>query len=185
MRKLYIALTIILLFVAIAPAQDLGLNAIAPKVGVLFPESPWDTGFLFGAKVNMGELSENLELQPFALYWTAGASEFGVDLSLSNIQIGGDVVYFLPNVQGLYAGGGISINFLSFDFALPSFFNPFTGQTEGGTTSESETRIGFGLVGGYEIPVGDNWAFVEAKYHIISDFNTFEIEVGYFFDLTR
>ena len=184
MRKMYVALTIILMFAAIAPAQDIGFHAIAPKVGVLFPEDPWDTGFLFGAKVNMGELSENLELQPFALYWTSSTDLFGIDLSLTNIQIGGDVVYFLPNVEGLYAGGGLSINFLSFESGA-TFFNPFTGQTESVTEDVSDTKIGFGLVGGYEIPVGDNWAFIEGKYNIISDFNTFEIEVGYFFDLTR
>jgi hypothetical protein len=183
MRKMYVVLAVILMFAAIAPAQGIGLHAIAPKVGVVFPQD-WDMGFLFGAKANLGEISEDLELHPFALYWTAGSDEFGIDLSLSNIQIGGDVVYFLPNVEGLYVGGGLSINFLSFE-AGATFFNPFTGQTESITADESLTRIGISPVAGYEIPVGDNWAFVEVRYNIISDFNAFEIEVGYFFDLSR
>jgi len=180
MRKLFVVLVVIFMFAAIAPAQDIGLHAIAPKVGVLFPESPWDTGFLFGAKANLGELSENLELMPFALYWTSGYSEFSVDLALTNIQIGGDVHYFLPNIESLYVGGGISINFLSFEFP---FVNFITGEST--TESTSDTKFGFGFLAGYEIPMGDSYGFIEGKYNIISDFNTFEIEVGYYFPLSK
>jgi len=180
MRKLFVVLVLIFMIAAIAPAQDLGLYAIAPKVGVLFPEGDWDTGFLFGAKANLGELSEDLELMPFALYWTAGYDEFGLDFSLSNIQIGGDVHYFLPNIEGLYVGGGLSLNFVSSEY--PSF-NLIT--LEETTESDTETKIGFGFLAGYEIPMGDSYGFVEGKYNIISDLNTFEIEVGYYFPISK
>jgi hypothetical protein len=167
-------------------ASDIGFHALAPKAGILFPSTDnieYGVGFNFGAGADLGELTDNLKLVPFLAYWTVSGNVEGadqVDVSVSNFQIGGDVQYYLENVKGLYFGGGISINFKSISIDYPPEVSQFLG---GSSASDSETDFGLGLLGGYEIPVGKNTGFVQAKYNIISDLNTFEINVGMWFDL--
>ena len=159
-------------------AGDFGLFQVGGKAGLILPEDPWDTGFFLGGTANIGELADNMELFPVLAYWSTGTDQFGTDLSLSNFQIGVDLHYYLENVEGLYVGGGIGINFVSSEF---SYTDPFTGQTF--TSDGSSNEFGIGVLGGYEIPLGDNTGFVEAKYNIISDLNTLEIAFGILFDL--
>jgi len=172
--------TIILLslcFITLASAQDLGLKQVGGKLGVVFPKA-WDTGFEIGATANMGELTDNLELFPVLSYWSFGAEVFSVDVSGSNFQVGADVHYLIENVEGLYVGGGLSLNFFSTEVGV---FNPITQQTV--TASGSTTEFGFAILGGYQMPIGDYTGFAEAKYNLISGFNTFEICVGILFDM--
>jgi opacity protein-like surface antigen len=182
MKKLSILLVFFVVcgLIANASAADFGLYSVGARGGILLPEDPWDTGFFIGGTANIGELTDNLELHPILTYWSTGYSFEGVDLdlSLSNIQVGGDVHYYLENVEGLYVGGGISLNFVSAEFATVNFF---TGESI--TESSSDTDFGFDILGGYEIPFGDNTGFIEARYNIISDLNTFEIGVGILFNL--
>ena len=182
MKKLLTILSIVLAFGFITniSAAELGLKAIAPQVGLVMPEDPWDTGFHVGAKANMGELTEGLGLYPYVGYWSSGYSysylAASEDISLSNIQIGADAHYHLADVEGLYFGGGVSLNFLKMD--IPTV-DPFTGQAT--TISDSNTEFGIGLLAGYELPIGSNLGFVQGKYNIISDFNTLELTVGIYF----
>jgi hypothetical protein len=185
MKKFFV-LTILALIMAysVVSAGDLKLNSIGPKLGLIMPEDPWDTGLLIGARADLGELFTNAKLMPFAQYWSSGYEFVNEDISLSNIQIGADLGYFIESVQGLYLGGGLSINFLSVDVPGVTVNTPLGPVTSGGG-SDSETKFGIDLLGGYQIPIGKNTGFVEAKYNIISDFNTFEIGVGLLFDLAK
>jgi hypothetical protein len=155
---------------------DLGLKSIAPQVGLIFPKSPFSTGFEIGAIANMGEFSPGFGLFPFITYWHAGGSEFGTDVSFSNFQIGGDVQYYFKEAPGLFAGAGLSLNFES---VSTEFSDPFLGTYSG---SASETNIGFGILAGYEMPIDKYKGFVKAKYNLISDANTFELVVGLYFN---
>lgn len=178
MKKLYIVVAFVLALsvTAAAVAQDLGLKGIAPKVGLVLPEDPWNVGLFLGASADMGEITDNITLNPFVAYWNSGYDISGYSLNLSNIQIGADAHYMFPDIEGLYAGGGLSLNILSFE--TPNFFGM------DGTTSTSDTEIGIGLKGGYMMEVGDMLGFAEAKYNIVSNFNTLDLAVGIYFDLT-
>jgi hypothetical protein len=184
MKNLLTILLLILAFgmISTSSAQGLSLKAIAPQVGLVMPEDPWDMGFHVGAKVNMGELSDNLGLYPFVGYWSSKYSydylDLSEDISLSNIQIGADVHYHIASAKGLYVGGGLSFNILSVDVPV---YNPFTGNVT--TESDSESKIGIGLLAGYELPLGSNLGFIQGKYNIISDLNTLELTVGMYFNL--
>jgi hypothetical protein len=158
-------------------AQGLSLKAIAPQVGVIFPEDPFDTGFQIGAKANLGELTQNLALLPYLNYWSTGGGEGTYDWSLSNFQIGADVHYGITNVKGLYVGGGLSINFISTE---ATWDDPYLGSY---SESTSSNEIGIDLLAGYEFPLAGKTAFVEGKYDIISDLNTLVLNVGLYFDL--
>ena len=186
MKKLFTIMLLVLAFgfVTSSSAQGLGFKAIAPQIGLVMPEDPWDMGFHIGAKINMGELTKDLGLYPFVGYWsskyTYDAFDLNEDLKLSNIQIGADVHYHIASMEGLYVGGGLSFNMLSIEF--PSY-NPFT--LESTTESDSESKIGFGLLAGYEMPFGSTTGFVQGKYNIISDLNTIELTVGMYFNLGK
>jgi len=186
MKKLTAILLLVLAFglITTSSAQGLSLKAIAPQLGLVMPEDPWDMGFHIGAKANLGEVAQGFGLYPFVGYWSSkysySAADLSEDLTLSNIQFGADVHYHLANVQGLYVGGGLSLNILSIDF--PSY-NYATGDYT--TESDSETKFGIGLLAGYEMAFGNNLGFVQGKYNLISDLNTLELTVGLYFNLAK
>lgn len=183
MRKLLVVL-VLFGFTGFLSAQNLGLNSITPKVGIISPEDPWDTGFFIGAEADMGEVYENITLHPTVGYWSSGY-ELGlgttnVDLTMSNFQIGADGHFKIENVKGLFVGGGLSLNFLSVE---SGFINPFTGQST--TSSASDTEIGFNVLSGYEFAVSNFAAMAFAKYQIISNLNTLQIGIGITFDMSK
>lgn len=179
MRRLFLvtALVVSVSFSSQLSAADLGFKGIAPKIGIIMPEGSWDTGFMGAVAVDMGEITNNLNLFPLLGYWSS-KYDFGTDkITLSNFQIGADVHYSIKDVKGLYAGGGLSLNFISWD--IPGYSIYFPGE------SLSETKFGLDFLAGYMIPVGSLLGFAEAKYNLISDFNTFEITIGVYFDMAK
>jgi hypothetical protein len=194
MKKIAVLLMLVLAFglVANVSAQDIGFYSVGGKVSLLLPEEPWGTGFALGAVANLGEITQNLQLVPSIDYWFSTYDhdiEGAESYSMNNLQISGDVHYLLEDVEGLYFGGGMSLNFTSWEH--PSFdiiFDPGTGLPVGSSStkgSESKFKVGINLLGGYEMPIGKNTGFAEAKYNVIGSFNTFELCVGMFFDLNK
>ncbi len=183
MRKISLLLIILVLLVSFTGtsfSKGLGLKAVAPQIGIIFPESPFSTGFNIGAVANMGEFYKNIGLYPGLFYWSAGGDQSGIDVSFSNFQIVGDVHYYTEDLEGFFAGLGLSLNFLSFK---SEFTEPITRQTF--DFSESYTRVGLGLFVGYEMPISKYTGFVKGKYELISDFNTFKIDIGLYFDVGK
>ena len=110
-----------------------------------------------------------------------GASS--LDASASNFQIAVDVQYYLKDVEGLYFGGGLSLNFKSVTIDYPPEVAAFLGES---SSSGSETDVGFGLLGGYEMPINKKTTgFAHLKYNIISDLNTLAIVFGVWFDMAN
>jgi hypothetical protein len=157
-------------------SADLGFKAAGAKVGMIIPASPWDVGFMVGGTSDMGELMDNLSLFPSLSYWNSGYSYGSYKLNLSNFQIAGDVHYYFKEVKGLYAGGGLSLNFITMQF--PSF--SYYGATSN-SYSETSTNVGIAFLGGYEMDISGFRAFAEAKYNLISDLSTLELVIGMYF----
>jgi hypothetical protein len=169
MKKLIVIMLIILSLTSISSAVGLKLEAVAPQIGVLFPEDPWETGFEIGAIANMGEFYQNIGLYPLVNYWTTGG-----DISFSNFQLGADVHYKTEDLKGFFAGLGLSFNFVS-----------VSTEILGVSYSDSEFDVGLGLFAGYEMPIDKYTGFVKGKYNLISDVNTFELVIGLYFDVGR
>lgn len=193
MKKIFVLMAVVLILSLSLPASaaNMGLKRVNGQVGILFPStSGIDYGFSLslGAGADFGEITDNLILVPNLSYWIMNAnppgSLSGADFSASNFQIEVDVQYYLKDVKGLYFGGGPSINFTSISTEYTVTY-PFIGtQTYGG--SASDTKIGLGLLGGYETMVGNSLTgFAQAKYNIVSDVNTFAIIVGVWFDVNK
>jgi hypothetical protein len=142
----------------------MGFKAVAPQIGLMVPEDPFNTGFDVGAVVNLGEFYPNIGFYPGLLYWYGGG-----DISLSNFQITADIHYKIREFEGFYTGIAPTLNFLSSKF-------------EGGG-SDSETRVGIGFFLGYEMPIQKNLAYAKVKFDLVKNLTTFKIDIGYFFDL--
>ena len=134
-----------------------------------------------GAVANFGEFYKGIGFYPGLLYWYAGGDYSGVDVSFSNFQITLDVHYKTKDLEGFFAGLAPSINFTSSKVELP----PEIVQYAGGSTSVSDTKVGIGFFIGYEMQIEKNTAFAKAKFDIISDLNTFKIDLGYYFDIGK
>ena len=183
MRKILLFIVVILLissFSSNAFGQKLGLKAIAPQIGIIFPEDPYSTGFNLGAVANLGEFYEGIGFYPGLLYWYAGGDFSGVDVSFSNFQITLDVHYKTKELKGFFGGLSPSINFVSAKVDIPQF-----GTFGGGSASVSDTKVGIGFFIGYEMQIEKNTAFAKAKFDIISDLTTFKIDLGYYFDIGK
>lgn len=181
MKSLFVIILVVVFAVLPASAQKLGYNGFSVHGNLVFPEDH-NLGFGAGGSVNMGELSDGIYLIPNANFWTASWDVFD-DGRSTNIAIAGDVRYYLDRKpQGAYFGGGLSINFLSFsyDYTGPVWTGTgYTNQTQ--TYDDSETKIGFHPLAGYVFELSGTQVFVEAKYLLISDWNTFKISFGAIF----
>jgi len=186
MRKIFVLMAIALVLSLSIPASaaDMGLKRLNGQLGLLFPSTPnlsYGVGFLIGAGADLGEITDDLHLVPSLSYWilspeVEGYESSAVDVSASNFQIAVDVQYYLKDVKGLYFGGGLSLNFNSASIEYQG--------TELG--SGSGTDVGLGLLGGYEMPINKSTTgFAHLKYNIISDFNTFAIVFGVWFDMKK
>ncbi len=178
LMKRFLLLIAIVLVLSTNPAQaQLGFHSINPQISVVLPENH-DLGFGAGVSADMGEVTSNLHLAPFAHYWTAGWENYD-DGSTSNIALGADVRYALDNLApGFYAGGGLSINFVSSEW---EYDNPFTGGKE--TVDNSDTEIGFSGLAGYEMMMGNNSFFGEVRYNSVDVFDNFQFIVGMKFNM--
>jgi len=191
MKKIFTLMVIALVLSLSIPASaaDIGLKRLNGQLGLLFPSTEgltYGVGFQLGAGADLGEITDNLHLVPSLSYWIMspdieGAEDVsGYDASASNFQIAADVQYYLKDVQGLYVGGGLSLNFksVSIDYNITGFGS--------GSASDSETSVGFDLLAGYEMPINKTTTgFAHAKYNIISDLNTFAIVFGVWFDMKK
>lgn len=174
-------ITLFLMFAVLcstAFAGNIGLKSIMPKVGLAMPENG-DATFYLGVGANMGEITDNLDLVPFLGFWSNGESNSYYEWSYSDFQVGADVHYGIESIDGLYAGGGLSLNF--FTTKLESKYDdPYYGNLDSSTT---DTKIGFAVLSGYELPIAGKVAFAEVKYSLVDYFNTLEITIGVNFDL--
>jgi hypothetical protein len=192
MKKIFALMVIVSVLALTLPASasDMGLKRINGQVGLLFPSgldnADYGVSFLLGAGVDVGEITDDLHLVPSLSYWIIsvepeGGTPEGFDISASNFQIAVDLQYYLKDVKGLYFGGGLSLNFKSISWDVPAQYAQFFPSG-----SDSETDVGFGFLGGYELPFNKTTTgFAHLKYNIISDLNTFAIVFGVWFDMKK
>ena len=184
MRFLFVVLTVVV-FSTVLPfsqvsAQTIEYSGFNVFLGAVIPED-WDTGFNIGAGVCLGEVLESIFLYPSLSYWEATSGDLGSaseDAGLSNISVAVDAHYHFTGTQeGLYTGTGISYNILSWDYAYSAYVpHRVTYWAE-----DSDQKIGFQPLVGYNMDFDRFSGFVELKYNLISDFNTVQLSLGALF----
>jgi len=177
MKKL--TFLILVFAVSFAFSADLGLYQAGPTVGLIMPEDPFEMGFQIGAKANIGTVFEDkVGLFPVVNYWASSYEDYD-DSKLSNFKIGVDGHYDLSETfDGLYAGAGVAINIVSTEFTVK-----YAGYQN--SYDDSDTEFGISVLVGYNLILSEKPVFVEAKFDIIDELNTFGIKAGMFFDLNK
>jgi len=170
-RKIFLSVILLFSFIrepASAYAQDLGLESIAPQIGITYAPNTEEKGLMTGIYTNFGELSEGIEIYSALSYWYAEKD----DHSRSAIQFSTDVKYFFAATSGFYVGGGLSINYES-------------EKSDGNSDKETNFRPGGALVLGNEQFFGKNIWFIQLKFDAVSDYKAISLSTGLFFDLYR
>lgn len=112
-----------------------GLHGFEVSGGVTSP-SEFDTGFILGANVDLGEIYDDLRLYPGIFYSTADVDGLFGSVSVDVLAVGADVRYFFePDLLGWYAGGGPYVHSYSYSASGVDF---------GGVSA-----VGLVAVGGY------------------------------------
>ncbi len=149
----------LVLLPVVAEAASPTVAAFGPRVGVSIDPDQLVVG---------GQLS----LQEFAPHWSFDPNlELGFGDDMTVIALNLDAYYHL-RLSGSdwrpYLGGGLGVNFLSWDAPL-------------GLHDRSDTEIGLNLVAGFAIPAGsgDHW-FTELRFGV-GDVPTLKIVGGFNF----
>lgn len=176
MKRILVVLALIATLSSATFAQGLGFHGVAAQAGLVLPmETNWTAGLALGAKVNMGQVADNLTLLPIIQYHMPG---FDVpagagDATVSVFVIGADVHYAI-NDQ-FYAGGGLNYNSITLEYKWDA---PFFGTT---TIDGSTSEIGFSALGGYNLNLAGYPAAIEARYNIVSNYNSLVATLNVFF----
>ncbi len=156
---------------------DLGFKGIGVRVGYVMPEDPIDNTFGFGAQVKLGTIIPELALDAFVDYFSKSYDTgVGGDASISDIGVGAQVKYFFATKSNIkpYAGGGLALQFVGSKVDTPY-----------GDASDTQTDIGFHLVGGAEMPLSAQLNGVAEVKYVASDLNYFGIFAGVIYRLGK
>lgn len=153
-----------------AQTDGLGFKGIGATIGFVDPEnvsSAVDLGF----HVDAGTIVHNVHLIPSIGYWNVGTDVGTYHADVKDFSVAADVNVDFPLQGGRltpYLGGGLGLNFLSFDSNAPGGF------------SSNETKLGLNVLGGMRNDVMPNLAvFGELRYHFVSDANQLKILGGF------
>lgn len=167
MRRFITAVMMVALVCGFAASSyaQIGFNGIGGRLGFVKPESI-DGTVAFGVHANLGEVIENLVLFPSIDYWTKSEGP----LDFSQLGINADARYYFPSGgdMSFFAGGGLGILITSADIDLGPF----------GSADASSTDIGLDLLGGLDMPVGENLIFTAEARLVLSDLQSFKIFAG-------
>ena len=171
MRSTVVVTAVLLLVMSLAPAvlaaSDIGFYGFGARVGFVMPEDPIESTFGLGIHADLGTLTDNLHLGTVVEYWgksyeaTAGPYEIA-DWSWSEIVVAGTVKYMFPTQSSIrpYLGGEVGFTIGRWDWE--SSYSGINFDESG-----SDTEIGFGALGGVEIPLSSSMkGIAEVKYHI-------------------
>ena len=149
-------------------AQDLGLESVAPLVGLTYTPEHKEAGLITGITANFGELREGVEIYPTFYYWYGEKNNH----KRSSIQFSLDAKYFFASSSGFYAGGGLSGNYIS-------------EKSDRNSKGETKFQPGGALLVGNEQFTGKNIWFIQLKLDVLNDFKAISLSTGLFFDLYR
>lgn len=166
-------------FISFSYGQDIGLKSFSIRAGLIIPEEPWQSGMQIGAAANVGDIINNISLSPFMEYGFFSKDLNGVDTDLTNFKIGLAGFYHPKQIDGLYLGSGLSLNFINKETETVRILNiTFPGD------SKSLTKPGVGLITGYNFQFSNTHADIRGEYNFMR-INTFFISLGVIFNLNN
>ena len=138
------------------------------------PASGFDTGFgvTFGFGMMLPQISKDLQGRVELSYYEWNATDYGDDVTYRRVPVDIGGRFYLPTNSGnlkVFVQGMLEI---SFDTVEVSNF-PFPG-----TSSQSDTHLGFVPGAGIELNINPSLSFVaDARWHLITD-DYFSLQAG-------
>jgi|GEM_PF-605128 len=158
---------------------DLGMRSLGVDAGFVDPSNV-DGTFGFGAFANMGNLSQDVRLQPHIGYWSKSQEFGGAKASVSDIAFSTRALYMFHGTSPKfrpYAGGGVGVHFVKAK-AETTFPPP------GMSATDTSTKLGLDMGGGFTTPLSEKADFcVDMWYTAMSDVGHFSLKAGVSFDL--
>lgn len=172
--KLRLAVLFLALFVATAaqvraeekPSIGLGIGLVdASNVG----STLWLSG-----NVRL-PVSERVAIEPEIGFWSKTDSFFGVDVSVSDFNVGANALYRFPKEKvAFHVGAGVGLHHLSGKIGVLDLFEE----------SETSTKIGLQLLGGAEYRASESIdIYGRVRLDLISDVNQTKLYAGVRFRL--
>ncbi|TMQ65571.1 MAG: hypothetical protein E6K79_04375 [Candidatus Eisenbacteria bacterium] len=148
----------------------LGFKGIGGSLGLVDPENA-SSAVALGFHVDAGTIVRNVHLIPSFSYWNVGTDVGAYHADVKDLAFATDVNVDFPLQGGRftpYLGGGLGLNFLSFDSNAPN------------SVSANDTKLGLNLLGGMRNDVMPNLAiFGELRYSFVTDANQLKILGGF------
>ncbi|UCG52377.1 MAG: outer membrane beta-barrel protein [Candidatus Latescibacterota bacterium] len=181
-----IASCLCFLVVSNAAAQsDLGLKGAGLEVGFVDPQDV-DATLGFGVFVDLGTIVPRVKLDAHLDYWSKSEEQYGIEASVRDIAVGAKAKYLFEvptNRIRPFAGGGVSIHFVSAEVTIPDQ-NIMGVIVPGTSVSDSSTKLGLDLGGGFYAPLTPKVSFVtEMWVGIVSDVNQLSLKIGLLYNL--
>lgn len=148
----------------------LGFKGIGGSLGLVDPEDA-SSALALGLHVDAGQIVKNVHLIPNMQYWSVGTDVGAYSADLKDLAFATDVNIDFPLQGGRftpYLGGGVGLNFLSFDSTVP------------GVQSNNDTKLGLNVLGGMRNDVMPNLSlFGELRYSFVSNANQLKVLGGF------
>jgi hypothetical protein len=169
-----------------ATAQsDLGFKGAGLAVGFVNPED-MDATVGFGALLNLGTIVPKVMLDAHVDYWSTSEGQYGIEASLRDIAVGARAKYLIDVPSSRirpFAGGGLSLHFVNAEVTIPE--QDVMGVIiPGSSVSDSSTKLGLDLGGGFYAPIGPRMNFMTEMWAVVvSDVNQLSFRVGVLYNL--
>lgn len=171
------AAVVVLCFSNVMAAAEIGFNGIGGRLALVDPEDI-DATIGFGVFVDLGTITPDVHLEAGIDYWGKSMDlPFDSEVKFRDIILGARAKYVFSlensNLKP-FAGGGLAIHLFHSEIDLPS----------GGSTDDSETRIGLDLGGGVAFALNEKAdVTAEGWYRIVSDVSQLVLQVGVLYHL--
>ena len=184
MKRMALLLTFTICVCAASPAasqSNLGLKRAGLAVGFVSPEHVNGT-FSIGALADWGTMAPRIGLESRLDYWSHTEEDFGIKASVSDVTLGARGKYYFettnPNIRP-FAGAGLAFHFIGAKVVVPP-----QGGFPAMSASDSQTRLGIDLGGGFATAINPRTDFLgELWYGIVEDVSQFSLRAGMAFKL--
>lgn len=161
------------------------------KAGMVDPEN-LDATVGLGAFIDFGP--PNLSIEGHFDYWGKTIDEsfsfpvgtlddFSYEFTVRDFIFGGTAKYIFPTGNAKlspFAGGGLDVHILQSKTKIPTLGFDFAQEIQ--ESSETDSKIGFRLVGGLAYGLGPNVdGLLEFRYSIVENFNSIALLLGIVF----
>ncbi len=148
----------------------LGFKGLGASIGLVDPEDA-SSALARGIHVDAGQIVKNVHLIPNMQYWSVGTDIGAYSADVKDLAFAADVNVDFPLQGGRftpYLGGGLGLNFLSFDTSVPN------------VPSSNDTKLGLNVLGGMRNDVMPNLSlFGELRYSFVSNANQLKVLGGF------